>query len=192
MEMVATQQRKRIHPHKFTMWIAICSIIMMFAGLTSAYIVKRSAGNWQAVEMPQTFWYSTVAILLSSLTLQLALRSFKQRDMMRYRFLMGVTTLLGLVFVGLQWIGFQQLWGSGVQFSGGAGAGQFLYIIAGLHGLHVMGGVIALVVMLVKAFFGKTKTYNTVGIEIMSTYWHFVDALWIYLLVFFLWMGGGA
>lgn len=189
MDIVSIQQKKKIHPHKFTMWVAIGSIIMMFAGLTSAYIVKSSQPGWREINTPQVFWYSTAVILLSSLTIQWALRSFKQRDMSRYRRLITVTTLLGISFVVLQWNGFMQLWESGIRFSGSAGAGQFLYVIFGLHALHVAGGVIALVVMALKSFIGSTKTYGSTGVEVMATYWHFVDVLWIYLLVFFIWIG---
>ena len=184
-----TQQRTKIHPKKFTLWIAIGSIIMMFAGLTSAYIVKSQKDGWHSVDMPQVFWYSTAVILLSSLTIQMALRSFKQREMNRYRLLMGSTLLLGIIFIVLQSMGFQQLWNSGVRFAGSSGAGQFLYVIAGLHAMHVLGGVIALIVMCVQAFFGRTKVYSSVPVEMAATYWHFVDVLWIYLLVFFLWIG---
>jgi cytochrome c oxidase subunit III len=182
-------QRKRIHPHKFTLWVAIGSILMMFAGLTSAYIVKSNQASWQEIQMPQIFWASTAAIMLSSLTVQLALRSFKMREMHRYRQWMGLTVLLGAAFVMLQWMGFQQLWNSGIQFKGVAGAGQFLYVIFGLHAAHVLGGIITLIVMYIQAFFGKTKTYTSVPVEVASTYWHFVDLLWIYLMVFFLWIG---
>ena len=72
---------------------------------------------------------------------------------------------------------------------GVTGAGQFLYIIFGLHALHVLGGVIALLVMFIKAFFGKSKNYSSVPVELAATYWHFVDLLWIYLLVFFIVIG---
>jgi len=184
-----TKQRNRIHPHKFTMWVAIGSIIMMFAGLTSAYIVKSNQAGWQSIEMPQTFWYSTATILLSSIVMQMALRSFKQREMTQFRLLIAATLVLGVGFVVLQWIGFRQLWNSGVQFKGSSGSGQFLYVIAGLHAVHVLGGVIALMIMFIKAFFGRTKLYSSVPVEIMATYWHFVDLLWIYLLVFFMWIG---
>jgi cytochrome c oxidase subunit 3 len=188
-EIVSSEQNKRIHPHKFTLWVTIGSIVMMFAGLTSAYIVKSNQASWENIKTPQVFWFSTTAILLSSLTIQMALRSFKQREMSRYRFLMALTVIFGAAFVILQCVGFNELWNSGIQFKGVAGAGQFLYVIFGLHGLHVIGGVIALIVMLIKAFFGRTKTYGSTGIEIAAMYWHFVDILWIYLLVFFLWIG---
>jgi len=168
--------------------VAIGSIIMMFAGLTSAYIVKSNQASWQSIEMPKIFWYSTGTILLSSVVMQMALRSFKQRQMNYYRLLIAGTLLLGVSFVILQWIGFQQLWNSGIQFRGSSGGGQFLYVIAGLHAAHVLGGVIALMVMFVKAFFGRTKQYNSIPVEVMATYWHFVDLLWIYLFVFFMWI----
>ncbi len=180
---------KKIHPHKFTLWIAIGSIIMMFAGLTSAYIVKSNQVGWQSIEMPKIFWYSTITIVASSVVMQMALRSFKQREMNHYRLLMALTFVLGVAFVILQWFGFQQLWNSGVQFKGSSGGGQFLYVIAGLHAVHVLGGVIALMVMFIKAFLGKTKLYGSIPVEVMATYWHFVDVLWIYLLVFFMWIG---
>src|SRR4030095_2801000 len=180
---------KRIHPHKFTLWVAIGSIIMMFAGLTSAYIVKSNQAGWRSIEMPKIFWYSTATILLSSLMMQMALRAFKQRAMNQYRLLIAITFFLGVSFVILQGLGFQQLWNSGRQFKGASGSGQFLYVIAGLHAAHVLGGVITLMVMFVKAFFGSTKSYGSVPVEMMATYWHFVDLLWIYLLVFFLWIG---
>ncbi|HYH16092.1 MAG TPA: heme-copper oxidase subunit III [Flavisolibacter sp.] len=188
MEMVRTQQRQKIHPHKFSLWVAMASIIMMFAGLTSAYIVKSSQAGWEEVITPDYFWYSTVAIVISSITIQMALRAFKQRAMQQYRLLLGVTFLLGIAFVVLQSAGFNWMWDHGVRFKG-AGAGQFLYIIAGLHALHVIGGIIAILFQLVKALFGRTKNYNAVPVEVVSTYWHFVDVLWIYLLVFFIVIG---
>jgi len=84
----------------------------------------------------------------------------------------------------LQWMGFRQIWRSGVTFKG-SGGGQFLYVIAGLHVAHVLAGVIALIVMFLRAFGSKTRSYNSVPVELMSTYWHFVDLLWIYLFIFF-------
>ena len=185
-----TKQKKKIHPHKFTLWVAIGSILMMFAGLTSAFIVKSNLVGWRDVVMPQIFWVSTAVIIASSITVQLALRSFKQRDMGRYRQLIAMTFVLGMAFVVMQWLGFQELWyDQNVMLKGVTGAGQFLYIIFGLHALHVLGGVIALLVMFIKAFFGKSKNYSSVPVELAATYWHFVDLLWIYLLVFFIVIG---
>lgn len=184
MEIVTHQQNK-IHPHKFTLWVAIASILMMFAGLTSAYIVKSNQVGWEDVQTPKAFWYSTFAILISSITIQAALRAFKQRDMQQYRILMAVTIGLGIAFIVLQWFGFTWMWENGVRFKG-ASAGQFLYIIAGLHGIHVLGGIVVLIVLFLQAYFGRLKNYSAVPVEVATTYWHFVDVLWIYLFVFFI------
>lgn len=181
---------KKIHPHKFTLWVAIASILMMFAGLTSAFIVKSNLAGWRDIQMPKVFLVSTVVIILSSLMIQMSLRSFRQREMKNYRMLMGLTVLLGTAFVVLQWMGFKELWDQqNITFKGVSGAGQFLYVIFGLHALHVIGGVVTLMILFSKSFFGKTKTYSSIPVEVAATYWHFVDILWIYLLIFFIVIG---
>jgi cytochrome c oxidase subunit 3 len=177
------EQRKKIHPHKFTLWVGIGSILMMFAGLTSAYIVKRNQANWVTFDLPLAFWYSTGAIVLSSITLVLAARSFKARQMAKYRQLMTATIVLGVLFIVLQVIGFKQLWSIGITLQKNVSF-SFLYVIVGLHAAHVIGGIIALLVLFLKAFSVKTRNYNSVPVEVTSTYWHFVDILWIYLLLF--------
>ena len=187
--MTTTEQRKKIHPHKFTLWVAIASILMMFAGLTSAFIVKSNLVGWSDIKVPSLFWISTAVIIGSSITIQMALRSFRHRNMQGYRALVAVTVVLGILFVVLQWFGFLELWNQGIQWKGSVGAGQFLYIIFGLHAIHVLGGIITLMVMFIRAFFGKIKLYSSVPIEVASTYWHFVDILWIYLLLFFIVIG---
>jgi cytochrome c oxidase subunit III len=189
MDIVSNQQRNKIHPHKFILWVAIASIVMMFAGLTSAFIVKSNLVGWKNIVMPQIFWFSTATIIAGSLTIQMAKRSFEQREMSQYRILIALTVVLGIVFVVLQWLGFKGLWEQHIRFKGSASAGQFLYVIFGLHALHVIGGIIALLVMFLKAYLGKTRLYSSVPVEVMSTYWHFVDILWIYLFVFFMVIG---
>jgi cytochrome c oxidase subunit III len=185
MNTVVMEQRKRIHPHKFTLWVGIASIIMMFAGLTSAYIVKRNQANWTTYELPVLFWYSTAVIVASSITLLMAHNAFGRREMGKYRNLVVVTLLLGVLFVTLQVLGFKQLWENGITLQENVSF-SFLYVIVGLHALHVIGGVIALIVLFAKAFSSKVRSYNIVPIEVISTYWHFVDVLWIYLLIFLL------
>ena len=183
MSTVAMEQRKRIHPHKFTLWVGIGSIVMMFAGLTSAYIVKRNQANWVTFNLPQLFWYSTAVIMLSSGTIFMAGKAFRERKMARYRNLMVATLVLGVLFMVLQYFGFKQLWAKGITLQANVSY-SFLYVIVGLHGVHVLGGVLALGVTLLKAFSKKTRSYDIVPVELVSTYWHFVDILWIYLLIF--------
>lgn len=185
-----TEQKKRMHPHKFTLWLGLGSIIMMFAGMTSAYIVKRNQPNWQGFELPRIFWYSTFAILLSSLTIHLAVKAFKNREMAKYRQLITVTTVLGIIFIALQIIGFYDLNARNIKLTGQGSnvAGSFLFVITALHMVHVLGGVVVLIVMFLKAFGGKSRNYSAVPIEMTATYWHFVDGLWIYLFLFLNWI----
>lgn len=185
MSTLVMEQRKRIHPHKFTLWVAIASITMMFAGLTSAYIVKKNQAHWMDFDLPRAFWYSTAVIILSSITIILAQRKFKNREMAAYRGLVTVTFILGLLFLVLQLVGFTTLANDGLTLQKNVSV-SFLYVIVCLHALHVVGGVVALMVMFIKAFSKSVKSYNTVPIEVMGTYWHFVDVLWIYLLLFLL------
>jgi len=182
---VAPTQRKKIHPHKFALWVAMASIAMMFAGLTSAYIVRQAQGNWRLYDLPGIFTISTAVILLSSLTMIMGLRAFKNRAMPRFKALITITLILGTLFMCLQYWGFTQLYASGIRVDGNPSE-SFLFIIAGLHLLHIAGGVVALLIVFFKAFRTRIKIYNATGLEIVAAYWHFVDILWIYLFVFFL------
>ena len=190
MSQVISEQKRKIHPHKFTLWVAIGSILMMFAGLTSAYIVKRSQASWLMIAIPVMFWYSTATILASSVTVQLALKALKKREMINYRRLLVVTAVLGVLFIVLQVAGFKQFAAQDIRLIGaGSNASySFLLAISGMHGVHVLGGVVALVVIAIRALNSSTRSYSTVPLEIAATYWHFVDALWIYLFIFFTWM----
>lgn len=190
--MVQNDQRRRLHPHKFTLLIAMGSIIMMFAGLTSAYLVKSNQVNWLQFKMPPVFWYSTLVILASSLTIHLATKAFRARRMARYRALLTATAILGVVFVFMQWAGFSWLQDHGVKLlgAGSNASGSFVAVIAGIHIVHVLGGVVALLIMFFKAFNRNIKSYSSTGIEMASIYWHFVDGLWIYLFLFFMYVSG--
>jgi cytochrome c oxidase subunit 3 len=150
-------------------------------------MVRRSQANWFVFPLPVIFWYSTGVILLSSLTVYLALKSFKAREMQRYRVLITITAFLGVLFSVMQCIGFMDLQKNGVLLIGQGSnpSASFLFIITGLHVLHVLGGVIALLIIFFRAFNTRMKNYSSVPIEIASTYWHFVDILWIYLFIFF-------
>jgi cytochrome c oxidase subunit 3 len=186
MEIIMNQPVKRIHPHKFLLWVAMGSIVMMFAGFTSAYIVKRNQTNWQGFELPKVFWFSTAVIILSSIVMLFCVRAFKDRQMSRYRSLLLLVGLMGVAFVVLQCMGFQQLNQNGIKLihRGSNVAGSFLFVIVVMHMAHIIGGVVALVVMFISAFVGSKRNYSPVPIEVMATYWHFVDFLWIYLFIF--------
>jgi cytochrome c oxidase subunit 3 len=190
MATVVSKERKRIHPHKFILWVAMGSIVMMFAGLTSAYLVRKAQANWLVFSLPPVFWFSTAVILISSLTMHLAMKSFRAREMRRYRLLITVTALLGMLFAAMQYSGFSFLYRNGVQVFGAGSnpSASFLGIIVGIHALHVLGGVIALLVIFFRAYSVSVKRYNVTTVEIVNTYWHFVDILWIYLFIFLKWL----
>jgi cytochrome c oxidase subunit III len=183
MIAVMKQEKKTIHPLKFIMWAGCASIVMMFAGLSSAYIVKRNQANWLSFDIPVIFYYSTAVIILSSITIMLSRKAFINREMRHYKSWLLATTILGIAFVLLQYAGFKQLWASGITLTRNVSF-SFLYIIVGLHAVHVLGGVVALVIMYLKSFSRRRKNYNQIYIDLMNTYWHFVDLLWIYLLLF--------
>jgi len=103
----------------------------------------------------------------------------------KYRNLVGLTTVLGILFVVMQVIGYWQLNSRGVKVEG-SGGGVFFIIIFGLHALHVLGGIITLIVLFFRALSSRVRNYNSVPVEVAATYWHFVDVLWIYLFVFFM------
>lgn len=182
--------QERIHPQKFVLWVAMGSIVMMFAGLTSAYIVKKSQANWLEFGLPTVFWYSTIAIITSSITIQLALKAFKAREMKQYRLLITLTAVLGILFIILQILGFANLELRNIPLFGpkSNSATSFLGVITILHILHVVGGIIAILIIFIRAYTGKVKNYSSLPIELISTYWHFVDFLWIYLFIFFNWL----
>lgn len=183
MSSVSIEQKNKIHPHKFNLWVAIGSMMMMFAGLTSAYIVKRNQANWTSFEIPTLFWVSTIVIVASSITMYLSLRAFRARNVKQHRSLFFITLLLGVIFIGTQLLGFKQLYDQGFTLQKNV-AFSFLYVIVGLHAVHVIGGIVALIVMNIKALSNKSRQYSAVPFEVMSTYWHFVDVLWLYLLLF--------
>ncbi|MEY2902133.1 MAG: hypothetical protein RLY89_1239 [Bacteroidota bacterium] len=188
---IPNKEPQKIHPHKFAMWVAMGSIVMMFAGMTSAYIVKKNQSSWLQFDLPLIFWYSTAVILASSLTMYLATKAMKAREMSRYRTLITITAGLGLAFLVMQYLGFKDLEARDIALIGpkSNSAASFLFVITVLHMLHVLGGVIALLIVFAKAFRSNVKNYSSVPVEVVGTYWHFVDALWIYLFLFYNWIG---
>jgi len=178
---------KRIHRHKFALWVACASIIMMFLALTSAYIVRKGQGNWLEFQLPSLFYWSTGIIVLSSLTLQLSYSAFKKKQTGLYRGLMLSTFILGLAFLVTQYQGWLAMEGIGVELNTNP-SGSFIYIISAVHAAHVLGGIAVLMVALMHAFSLKHRVTSKrkLRFELSLTYWHFVGILWIYLIGFFI------
>lgn len=181
----AIKKSKKIHPQKFALWIAIGSIIMMFGGFTSGYIVRRSQGNWELFDLPIIFWISTATIIISSITMTLAINAYKKSKFGSFKGLLILSCLLGIAFSVMQLVGFQSLTVNNIKVAGNP-AGSFIYVIAGVHLLHIIGGVLALLYQIIKNRKHKFQEENLVGLQIVATYWHFVDILWLYLFFFFM------
>jgi len=180
-----TSDNSKINPQKFALWSAMASIVMMFAALSSAYIVRQAQGNWLEFQLPSMFYISTIVILLSSLTLHSSYHSFLAGKEVRYKSLLVFTFLLGIGFIIAQYLGWQRLYELGIDLKGNP-SGSFIYVITFLHVAHVLGGIACLIVAMFHAFALKFKVTKRRKhrFELVVHYWHFVDLLWVYLLVF--------
>ena len=179
------EQPIAMHPKKFALWLFIVTVVMIFASLTSAYIVRQSEGNWLEFDLPSIFWYTSGIIVLSSISLHWAYVSAKKDDLASLRVGMVVTSILGLSFLIGQWYSWVALVDREVFFVGNP-AGSFLYIFTGLHGLHLISGVIFLIIVLISSFRYQVHSENLDTMEMCVTYWHFLGGLWLYLFMFLL------
>ena len=178
-------ERKGINAQKFALWIGMASIIMMFTGWTSAYIVKHAAGNWLEFSLPSMFFVSTGLIVLSSILLHISYRSYKKQNEGLYKSMLVMAFILGVAFVACQYQGWMQLFGMGVDLKANV-AGSFTYLLTAAHAVHVLGGIATLIVAMIHAFtlkFRYTEKRKN-RFELVLQYWHFVGVLWIYLLLF--------
>lgn len=179
------EQPIAMHPKKFALWLFIVTVVMIFASLTSAYIVRQSEGNWLEFDLPEIFWYNSGIILLSSITLHWAYMSAKKDDLSKVRLGMILTSILGAIFLVGQWYSWGALVDRDVFFVGNP-AGSFLYVFTGLHALHLISGVIFLIIVLISSFRYQVHSKNMDTMEMCVTYWHFLGGLWLYLFMFLL------
>lgn len=190
MEMVASPNKiKRIHPKKFALWTAMVSMLMLFSAFTSAYIVRKAAGNWLSFPIVDEFFYSTGVILSSSILFHVAYKAFVAKNYRVYQALLSLGLALGVGFIALQYSGWLALNDMGL-FVQTNQSTSFFVLLVGVHALHVIGGIAALLVSWIYAVRPSTKEWTAKGqlrLELTFTYWHFVDVLWLYLLIF-LWI----
>ena len=175
-----------MHPKKFAMWLFLATVIMLFASLTSAYIVRRADGNWQNFDLPSMFYVSSLVIILSSVTMQFAYAAGKNDRAAGVKMWVTATAVLGILFLVLQVNGWSQLIENRIHFSGGNPSASFVYVLSGLHGVHLISAVIFLAFVWNSGRQLKINSKNLAQIEMCTTYWHFLGALWLYLFVFLL------
>ena len=179
---------KKQRAKKMMLWFGIASLLMSFAGWTSAYIVSSSREDWmENFELPQAFWVSTAIILCSSLTYWLARNSVQKGQQKQATIWLVITLLLGVSFIIAQFFGFSEMIALGYYFTGPTSniTLSYVFLIAVVHILHVAAGLISLIVVLVQQLKGRYLPGNMLGMELGMTFWNFVDFLWIYLVLFF-------
>lgn len=187
-----TNKEKKARAKKMMLWFGIASLLMGFAGWTSAYIVSSSRADWlKDFELPSAFLYSTVIIILSSGTYILAKKAIKSDNSSLGTKWLFLTLLLGIVFIIIQFSGFSQLIEQGYYFTGPTSniTMSYIFLIAAVHIVHVIAGLISLLVVLYNNIRDKYSTNNMLGVELGITFWHFLDLLWVYLILFFYFFG---
>ena len=185
---------QRREPFKFMLQLAIFGSGLMFLFLLTSYLnLERPDAGFAKIEIPKIFWVSTLLIIISSLTLHLANIYFKEDKYLNYRILMAITLSLGIAFIVLQLVGWQQLFTQNTDSRNSRG---FIFMLSGLHILHIVIGLGFLVKIFVEAlkrmsyiesFIYSVNPPNQLKINLIIFYWHFVDMLWIILFAFLLW-----
>ena len=175
-----------MHPKKFAMWLFIVSVAMLFAAWTSAYIVKRGEPGWSSFELPIQFWINSLIIVTSSLTMIWAHRNLKKDNFEQAKLAISITAILGVAFLIGQFLAWQKMVEMNYYFSGMGSntSSSFIYVLTGVHGVHIIGGVVYLLILMVAVFKGKVHSKSMTMMELCATYWHFLDVLWLYLFVF--------
>ncbi len=183
---------KRREPFRFMVWLGIASSVSIFTMLLVAYVVRQTGPGWATIKLPNVFLISTGVILLSSFTLRNAIQAFRHERFTSYRTNMATTFGLGILFVVLQAWGWRQMIRAGIELEGNP-AGGFIYIISGVHLIHILVGLIFLAILLAEAmrrrlyvdsFVYSVNPPNSLKIRLITLYWHFVDILWLGLFTF--------
>lgn len=185
---VEEHESRKGRTYKMMLIFGMISIVMIFAGLTSAYVVSKSRPDWLGdFVLPSAFVLSTFVMLASSVTFYLALKAIRKNDRNQTTILLWVTLLLGIAFVVLQFKGFGQVVENGYFFTGSESnvTTSFLYIVVLVHLLHLLGGFISLFIVIYNHYKQKYNATQTLGIELSAMYWHFMDFIWVYLFLFF-------
>ena len=182
-----TQEEKNSRAKKMMLWFGIISLIMSFAGWTSAFVVSSSRPDWlKDFVLPNAFILSTIVIVLSSVSFILAKQALKKGNTKATSLWLFITLVLGVVFILNQFSGFQQIIDLGYNFTGPTSnvTMSYIYLIAVVHILHVVVGLICLLVVIYNHFKQKYNATKMLGFELAATFWHFIDILWVYLFLF--------
>jgi cytochrome c oxidase subunit 3 len=165
-------------------YLALATITMFFMALASAYIVRKGVGSdWLALDPPRILWLNTAVIVASSMTVEIARRKLAAKNAPAFRAWWGITTALGLLFLAGQIVAWRQLAEAGIFVSTNASS-SFFYLFTASHGLHLLGGVFALVYVLIRGVWrGSERFTQSIAADVTGVYWHFMDGLWVFLFL---------
>ena len=189
---------KRREPFQFMLWLGIAGSVMAFTILLTVYLIRQTRSDWKVAPLPTYFLISTAIIVLSSITLHVANNAFRKDAYGQYRLMMGATIASGFIFVILQFLGWKQLIESGMSMANNISS-AFIYLLSGLHILHIVGGIFILTwafveslknLSYVDSFVYSVNPPNQLKIKLITIYWHFVDVLWLYLFAFLIYHHG--
>ena len=172
-----------VNEWKFMTWLFIVTIVMLFASQTSAYLVRRAEGDWKEFEIPVIFYFSTAVLIISSVFMHLAYKAAKKDNFGSLKLFISLCFGFGVAFLVMQYIGWQNLQSQGI-FLKGNPAESFYYILTGLHGFHLITGLGVLAYSFWSVHTQRVHSKDMIQLEVSATYWHFLDLLWVYLLVF--------
>lgn len=188
MGMTISEYKERTSKsYKLILLFSMVSMFMMFAGLTSAFVVSKSRADWlKDFQLPTAFYFSTAVILGCSVTFHLAKKAILKDNRSETTLLLVSTFALGVLFIILQFVGFQQIVDNGYFFTGSASSitSTFLYVVTIVHLAHLAGGMVSLLIIIYNHLKQKYNSTQILGIELGAMYWHFLDLLWVYLFLF--------
>ncbi|MFB3921333.1 MAG: heme-copper oxidase subunit III [Terriglobia bacterium] len=169
--------------YKIAMWMALTAIVMFFAAITSALIVRKGlSDDWVATPLPRVLWLNMVILLASSATLELSRRGLMERARKQFAFWLYATAGLGMLFLAGQLVAWRELAARGVYLASNPSS-SFFYLFTAAHGLHLLGGVIALLYVVTRARAIAAGRERRTAVDVAAIYWHFMDGLWIYILL---------
>lgn len=154
----------------------------LFALLTSAYLMRMGMADWRALPIPRVLWLNTGVLVLSSVALHAAKVSVRRGQMDDLKAWLLAGGLTAMAFLAGQFWAWRQLNAAGY-FVTANPADSFFYLMTGLHGLHIIGGLIALAWTADRVWNGAPAGKVRLSVEMCATYWHFLLALWLFLFM---------
>lgn len=197
----------RLRRARLGLLVALTPVLMLFVSFTSAYVVRQGlptldprtnqlVRDWIPVKLPALLLVNTLVLLLSSVGMELARRQTKLAAVAATAKpgsgasiseegktpWLAMTIVLGLLFLFGQWLAWKQLAASGF-YVATTPSSSFVYLLTGAHAVHLMGGVLALLVAGLFVLLRKPVTTRSIVVDVAGWYWHFMAALWVYILL---------